>query len=73
MIKHNIRIAQNLYRDNAGEIHNEYHLWSENGIYLGYLRFPSNCQYLYDDRTLDFMLKYYATRLGFIGSKKSSR
>lgn len=42
MKKYGIVVVQNLYKDRIGEIHNEYHFGTENGFYLGYLRFPSD-------------------------------
>lgn len=52
MRKNKIEVVQNAYKDNNNQWHNEYHFYTENNIYLGGLLFPSNGQYLFDDKML---------------------
>lgn len=73
MRKNRIEVVQNAYRDNNNQCHNEYHFWSENGIYLGGLLFPSNGQYLFDDKMLDYVTKALAIRWGLIQARQNSK
>lgn len=72
MRKFKIDIIQNVYKDNMGQLHNEYHFQMENGIYLGGLSFPSNGQYLFDDKILTIIAKTLAIRWGLIQAKQIS-
>lgn len=70
MTKNKIEVQQKLYRIGTGQVNNEYHLWAENGIYLGGLLFPPNGQYLFDDKALEIITKALAARWGLIHLKK---
>ena len=72
MNKYSLGICQNLYQDRGGEIHNEYNLQSPNSFYLGGLRFPSDKQYAFDDKTLEIIAKALAIRYGLIQQKRRS-
>lgn len=73
MVKNRIGIVQNIYRDNGNRCHNEYHFWAENGIYLGGLLFPSDGQYLFDDKTLDIITKALAIRWRLIQARQPGK
>ncbi len=70
MNRYGIIVCQNLYKDRFGEIHNEYHFGTENGFYLGYLRFPSDGQYAFDAEALNEFMKGLAIRFGYIKPKQ---
>lgn len=70
MTKNKIEIRQQMYKSNAGQVNNEYHFWSESGIYFGGLLFPSDGQYLFDDKALDIVTKALALRWRLIQAKK---
>jgi len=70
MTKNRIEVQQKLYQTNTGQVNNEYHFWSENGIYLGGLLLPSNAQYVFDDKALEVITKALAIRWGLIHIKK---
>ena len=72
MNRYGIIVCQNLYKDRFGEIHNEYHFGTENGFYLGYLRFPSDGQYAFDAEALNEFMKGLAIRYGYNKPKKRS-
>ena len=63
-----IIVRQNIYLSNAGQVNNEYHFWTEQGIYLGGLLLPSDRQYLYDEKALNIITKALAMRWGIIQS-----
>lgn len=69
MGKNKIIIRQNLYKTSSGQLNNEYHFWTENGIYLGGILLPSNNQYMFDDKCLDIITKALAIRWGLIQAK----
>jgi hypothetical protein len=72
MEKYGIVVVQNLYQDRSGEIHNEYHIYTESGFHLGVLRLPSDGQYVFDSNFLIALMKGLAIRYGFIKPKKRS-
>lgn len=69
MNKYKIEIKQNCYCDRANQWHNEYHFYTENGIYLGGLLFPCNGQYLFDDKILTIIAKAISIRWGLTQAK----
>lgn len=69
MNKNRIEVRQQMYKSNAGQVNNEYHFWSDTGVYFGGLLFPSDGQYLFDDKTLDFITKALAIRWRLIQKK----
>lgn len=71
MKKYKIEIRQNMYRDKANQCKNEYHFWTETGIYLGGLLFPCDGQYVFDDKILTIITKALAIRWYLIESRKS--
>lgn len=70
MTKNKIEIRQKIYPINEGQVNNEYHFCSESGIYFGGLLFPSDGQYLFDDKALDIVTKALALRWKLIQAKK---
>lgn len=70
MTRHGIICTQNLYSDRTGEVRNEYHFQTENGFYLGALRFPSDGQFVYDAKVLEALMKLLGMRFGFIKAPK---
>lgn len=69
MSRYGINCYQNLYQDKYGEVHNEYHFYTETGFYLGYRRFPFDGQYAFDAKILEADMKLLAIRYGLIKSK----
>lgn len=69
MVNNKIVVRQKLYKTNTGQVNNEYHLWTEQGIYCGALLFPSDGQYMFDDKILNIITKALAIRWGLIQAK----
>ena len=69
MEKFKILIKQNMYRNQNGEIINEYHFATVTGIYLGVIRFPGDGQFIFDDKVLSIICKAFGARWGFIKIK----
>ena len=66
MILNNIEVVQSAYIAKTGEPHNEYHMRTENNIYLGYVNLPPNGQYAYDAKVMEHITKALALRWGLI-------
>ena len=66
MVKYKILIRQNIYKSSTGEVINEYHFSTENGMYLGGLRFPGNFQFMFDDKMLAPICKALGMRWGLV-------
>lgn len=69
MIKNRIIIKQNLHQTSGGQINNEYHFWTEQGIYCGALLLPSDGQFIFDDKALNIITKALGIRWGLIQTK----
>lgn len=67
--KYKILIKQNMYRNQTGEVINEYHFATQTGLYLGALRFPGDGQFMFDDKMLVLICKALAARWGLIKIK----
>ncbi len=66
MILNNIEVVQSAYITQTGEPHNEYHMRTENNIYLGFVNLPPNGQYAYDAKVMEHITKALALRWGLI-------
>lgn len=67
--KYKILIKQNMYRNQAGEVINEYHFATQTGLYLGAFRFPGDGQFMFDDKMLTVICKALAARWGLVKIK----
>ena len=66
MVLNNIEVVQTAYISKTGEPHNEYHMRTENNIYLGFVNLPPNGQYAYDAKVMEHITKALALRWGLI-------
>lgn len=70
MIKNKICIVQRIYRNNNGQVNNEYHFYTTYGAhYLGGVSFPADGQVTEDLLALDGITKEIAMRYGAIARK----
>lgn len=65
-VMNNMGILQNLNQTNTRQVQNEYHFCARTGLYMGYLIFPNDGQYLSDIKALNIITKAHSLRWQFI-------